>query len=99
MSKEELFDISMGILHLQERQRVKVFVRRDTYGRFFSCLVFVPRDRYNTLIRERMQGILLRAFDGENVEYNVRLSESVLARIHFIIYTKREPHRNTTKRR
>jgi glutamate dehydrogenase len=88
MSKEELFDIAMGILHLQERQRVRLFVRRDTYGRFFSCLVFVPRDRYNTLIRERMQGILLRAFGGENVEYNVRLSESVLARIHFIIYTK-----------
>ena len=80
----------MGILHLQERQRVKVFVRRDTYGRFFSCLVFVPRDRYNTVIRERMQDILLRAFDGENVEFNVGLSESVLARIHFIIYTKQE---------
>ncbi|HEX5849390.1 MAG TPA: NAD-glutamate dehydrogenase domain-containing protein, partial [Rubrobacter sp.] len=88
MSKEELFEIAMGVLHLQERQRVKLFVRRDTYGRFFSCLVFVPRDRYNTLIRERMQDILLWAFDGENVEYNVRLSESVLARIHFIIYTK-----------
>jgi len=88
ISKEELFEIAMGILHLQERQRVRLFVRRDTYGRFFSCLVFVPRDRYNTLIRERMQDILLEAFDGANVEYNVRLSESVLARIHFIIYTK-----------
>jgi glutamate dehydrogenase len=88
MSKEELFEIAMGILHLQERQRVRFFVRRDTYGRFFSCLVFVPRDRYNTEIRERMQEILLRSFDGTNVEYNVRLSESVLARIHFIIYTK-----------
>jgi glutamate dehydrogenase len=88
ISKEELFEIAMGILHLQERQRVRLFVRRDTYGRFFSCLVFVPRDRYNTVIRERMQDILLRAFDGANVEYNVRLSESVLARVHFIIYTK-----------
>ena len=88
ISKEELFEIAMGILHLQERQRVKFFVRRDTYGRFFSCLVFVPRDRYNTEIRERMQDILLKTFDGTNVEYNVRLSESVLARIHFIIYTK-----------
>ncbi|HEX2739967.1 MAG TPA: NAD-glutamate dehydrogenase, partial [Rubrobacter sp.] len=88
ISKEELFDMAMGILHLQERQRVKIFVRRDTYGRFFSCLVFVPRDRYNTVIRERMQDILLSGFDGENVEFNVRLSESVLARIHFIIYTK-----------
>src|SRR5215216_6605812 len=88
ISTEELFEIAMGILHLQERQRVRFFVRRDTYGRFFSCLVFVPRDRYNTLIRERMQNILLRAFEGVNVEFNVRLSESVLARIHFIIYTK-----------
>src|ERR687898_184520 len=86
ISEEELFEISMGILHLQERQRVRLFVRRDTYGRFFSCLVFVPRDHYNTLIRERMQGILLRAFDGTNVEFNVRLSESVLARLHFIVY-------------
>jgi glutamate dehydrogenase len=88
ISTEELFEIAMGILHLQERQRVRFFVRRDTYGRFFSCLVFVPRDRYNTVIRERMQDILLKAFDGVNVEFNVRLSESVLARIHFIIYTK-----------
>jgi len=88
ISKEELFDIAMGILHLQERQRVELFVRRDTYGRFFSCLVFVPRDRYNTRIRELMQDILLRAFNGANVEFNVRLSESVLARLHFIIYTE-----------
>ncbi len=88
ISKEELFEVVMGILHLQERQRVRLFVRRDTYGRFFSCLVFVPRDRYNTEVRERMQEILQRAFGGANTEFNVRLSESVLARLHFIIYTE-----------
>ncbi len=88
ISKEELFEVVMGILHLQERQRVRIFVRRDTYGRFFSCLVFVPRDRYNTEVRERMQEILQRAFGGANTEFNVRLSESVLARLHFIIYTE-----------
>lgn len=88
IDKEELFDISMGILHLQERQRVRLFVRRDDFGRFLSCLVFVPRERYNTTVRESMQDILLEAFGGTNVEYNVRLSESVLARLHFIIYTK-----------
>ncbi len=87
ISREELFEISIGILHLQERQHVRLFVRRDTYGRFFSCLVFVPRDRYNTDIRQRMQEILQAAFNGTNVEFNVRLSESVLARLHFIIYT------------
>ncbi|HEU4846892.1 MAG TPA: NAD-glutamate dehydrogenase domain-containing protein, partial [Rubrobacteraceae bacterium] len=86
IDKEELFEIAMGILHLQERQRVRLFVRRDAYGRFFSCLVFVPRDRYNTRIREKMQEIFQRAFDGTNVEFNVRLSESVLARLHFIVH-------------
>src|ERR671911_2017255 len=87
ISEDELFKVSMGILHLQERQRVRLFVRRDTYGRFFSCLVYVPRDRYNTDIRQRMQDILQEAFNGESAEFNVRLSESVLARLHFIIYT------------
>jgi glutamate dehydrogenase len=90
ISEDELFEISIGILHLQERQRVRLFVRRDTYGRFFSCLVYVPRERYNTDIRQRMQDILQRAFNGENAEFNVRLSESVLARLHFIIYTDPE---------
>ena len=87
ISRKELYEISLGVLHLQERQRVRLFVRRDTYGRFLSCLVFVPRERYNTPIRQRMQDILLEAFDGTNVEFNVRLSESVLARLHFIVYT------------
>ena len=90
VSREELFDTAMGILHLQERQRVRLFVRRDTYGRFFSCLVFVPRDRYNTEIRQRMGEILRRAFNGSSVEFNVRLSESVLARLHFTVYTAPE---------
>ena len=88
ISEDELFEVSMGILHLQERQRVRLFMRRDTYGRFFSCLLYVPRDRYSTDIRHRMQGILQNALGGESTEYNVRLSESVLARIHFIIYTE-----------
>jgi glutamate dehydrogenase len=86
ISKEELFDITMGILHLQERQRVRLFVRRDTYGRFFSCLVYVPRDRYDTEVRRRMQEILQDSLGGTGSAFDVRLSESVLARLHFIVY-------------
>ena len=85
--KQELFDIVTGILHLHERQRVRLFVRPDAYGRFLSCLVYVPRDHYNTKIRERMQKILKEAFNGTAGEYDVRLSESVLARLHFIVRT------------
>ncbi len=86
ISSDELYEISLGMLHLQERQRVRLFVHPDPYGRFLSCLVFVPRDRYDTSTRERMQEVLRRAFGGARVEFSVRLSESVLARIHFVVY-------------
>ena len=99
ISKEELFEVAMGILHLQERQRVRLFVRRDTYGRFFSCLVFVPRDRYNTEVRERMQKILQLALGGTNTEFNVRLSESVLARCTSSSTPSRGRRPNTTRTR
>ncbi len=83
-----LYDTAMGILHLQERQRVRLFVRHDDYHRFVSCLVFVSRDRYDTALRERFQKILSDAFQGTSVEFNTLLGESMLARIHFILYTE-----------
>jgi glutamate dehydrogenase len=86
-SLDDLIRISTGIYSLQERQRTKLFVRRDAFRRFFSCLVFVPRDRYNTQVRERIQGILLEAFRGESIESAIEMSESNLARVHFIVRT------------
>jgi glutamate dehydrogenase len=86
-SLAELIRISTGIYSLQERQRTRMFVRRDAFRRFFSCLVFVPRDRYNTQVRERIQEILLEAFRGVSIESTVEMSESKLARVHFIVRT------------
>ena len=86
ISERELFETSMGILHLGERQRVRLFVRHDVYGRFLSCLVFVPRDRYNTDTRQRIQDILQHAFGGSSVDHSARISESVLARLHVIVH-------------
>ncbi|EAR22835.1 NAD-glutamate dehydrogenase [Nitrococcus mobilis] len=87
-SIDELYDIALGILHLQERQRVRLFVRYDAYQRFVSCLVFAPRERYNTEIRQRMEAILQEAFGGSQSEFSVQISESILARIHFIVRLK-----------
>ena len=78
----------MGILHLQERRRVRLFVRRDVFGRFYSCLVYVPRERLTTEVEHRVQAILLSAFDGSSVESTTRISESVLARLHVIVYVE-----------
>ncbi|HWP94771.1 MAG TPA: NAD-glutamate dehydrogenase [Gammaproteobacteria bacterium] len=84
-STDELFDTVMGVVQLQERQRVKLFVRRDSFGRFFSCLVYVPRDRYNTQVREKIEAILKAALGGKHVESQSHISESLLARIHVIV--------------
>ncbi|HRQ65061.1 MAG TPA: NAD-glutamate dehydrogenase [Xanthomonadaceae bacterium] len=81
----ELFDISVGILNLQERQRTRLFVRQDRYGRFFSCLVFIPRDRFNTSVRMRIEALFMEAFQGERLDTQVQISESSLARVHVIV--------------
>ncbi len=85
----ELLDMAMGILNLQERQRIALFVRRDHFERFVSCLVFVPRDRYDTVLRLRLQGILAEAYEGEVVAFTTHLTDAVLARIHLIVKTTR----------
>ncbi|MDE1148875.1 MAG: NAD-glutamate dehydrogenase [Azospirillaceae bacterium] len=84
---DELFDIAMGVLHLQDRQRVALFVRKDPFERFVSALIYVPRDRYDTDLRLKLQGILEGAFEGRTTQYHVMLSESALARAHVIIQT------------
>ena len=88
ISEQELFDTAMGVLRLGNRQRTRVFVRRDVYGRFYSCLVYLPRDRYNTELRLRIQEILKRAFNGVSVEFTPYLTESVLARIFMLVRTE-----------
>ncbi len=86
-SVEELQRITIGILQVQERHRLRLFTRRDIYGRFVTALVYVPRDRYNTQLRVRLQKILIKAMDAQSSEFNVQFSESVLARVQFIIRT------------
>ena len=88
ISEQELFATAIAIQRLGDRQRTRVFVRRDVYGRFYSCLVYVPRDRFTTELRLKIQQILLRAFAGTSVEFTPYLSESPLARIFLLVRTK-----------
>ena len=81
----QLRELIEGVLNLQERRLVRLFIRRERYGRFFSCLVYLPRDRFNTEKRERIQAILGAALQGERVDYTVRVAESNLARLQLLI--------------
>jgi glutamate dehydrogenase len=84
-SSMELGETAIGVLNLQERRRVRLFVRRERYGRFYSCLVYMPRERFNTENREAVQNILKRALKGSRLDYSVKVSESALARLHVIV--------------
>ncbi len=86
-SEDDLLSTVVGILHLGERQRFRLFVRRDPFGRFLSCLIFAPRENYTTELREKWQAILTQAFNGTGAEFNVHLSESMLARILITVRT------------
>ncbi|WP_345782615.1 NAD-glutamate dehydrogenase domain-containing protein [Dokdonella sp.] len=83
--EDELYDIATGILALRERPRTRLFVRRDKYGRFYSCLVYLPRDRFNTEVRERIESTLKHAFHGERIDSTIQIGESPLAMLHLVI--------------
>ncbi len=88
IDEQDLYRIALGIMHLQERQRIALFVRRDPFERFVSCLIYVPRDRYSDTVQRRFFEILERAFSGKVASEATQLEEaSALARIHCTVET------------
>lgn len=84
-SVEELAPIVAAIAGLRERRQTRVFLRRTRYGKFVTALVYLPRDRYNTDSRTRIQQILLDELGGVEVEFTTLVSESVLTRLFFVV--------------
>ncbi|MDO5617826.1 NAD-glutamate dehydrogenase [Kocuria sp.] len=83
MSIPELADVAQGVLGLDERRVTKIFVRPDLFGRFVSAVVYLPRDRYNTSVRQRISDVLMDTYGATDVDFQVRLSSSALARVFF----------------
>jgi glutamate dehydrogenase len=87
-SFDDLIRIARGVVNLYERRTVRLLTRRDPYHRFYSCLVYVPRDRYNTEVRQRIEQIVLEGFSGRSVESQVQISGSSHARVHVVVRTE-----------
>jgi len=91
--RDELFQIPVptlrkhaeAIMALVERPRVRAMYRVDQFDRFVSVIVFVPRDRYDSVVREKIGAYLKTAFDGRLSAYYPAFPEGGLARVHFII--------------
>ena len=92
--RDELFQIEIdaleatahGILHMEHRQRIRLFLRRDAYGQFFSALIFVPREIYSSDLRRRMERILVARLGGSSSEVSTQFSEAPMVRAHFIVH-------------
>lgn len=90
ISSDDLYHFCMGIIDLEKRPRVGLFLREDPYRRFLSALVYVPRERYNTAAREKIQKILEQATGGTVTDHYAQITDSPLARLHLIIQTNPE---------
>ncbi len=83
---DNLLEVATGVLHMQERDMTRLFMRKDAFGRFVSAMVYVPRERYNTQLRKATQQVLSNFLGStEPVEFTTYFSESVLARTHYFV--------------
>ncbi|EJM34664.1 NAD-specific glutamate dehydrogenase [Pseudomonas sp. GM33] len=82
---DELFSTVMSIVQIQERNKIRVFLRKDPYGRFCYCLAYVPRDIYSTEVRQKIQQVLMDRLKATDCEFWTFFSESVLARVQLIL--------------
>ncbi|MFF2479258.1 NAD-glutamate dehydrogenase [Streptomyces sp. NPDC058066] len=82
---DELRAIVTSVLYLQERRRLRLYLRQDEYGRYYSALVYLPRDRYTTGVRLRIIDILKEELNGTSVDFTAWNTESILSRLHFVI--------------
>uniref|UniRef100_B0T423 NAD-glutamate dehydrogenase n=1 Tax=Caulobacter sp. (strain K31) TaxID=366602 RepID=B0T423_CAUSK len=85
ISEDELMAMAMGVLHLYDRPRVRLFARKDPFDRFVSVLMFVPRERYDSGVRERAGKILADAYLGRVSAYYPSFSDAPLARVHYVL--------------
>ena len=85
-SVEQLFDTAIGVVQLQGRRRVRLFLRRDPHRRVWTVILYLPRDRYNTEVRRRIEATLRTALHGNRSEFSVTLTESPLARLYFVVH-------------
>lgn len=91
--RDELFQIDVAtlsqwsgeILDLDLRPRIRVFPRADEFDRFVSILVYVPRDRYTTEVRQRIGDYFAQSFNGVIRAFFPTFTRGPLVRIQFVV--------------
>lgn len=99
IESDELLKICTNIIRLQERQRIALFLRKDPFGRYISCLVYIPRDRFGTKLRMDICDILEEETQGVCSNFYTTLDDSVFARVMFVInVSQKDPPKINVRR-
>lgn len=89
IDKENLAETAIAIWRIYERRVVKVFMNADSFDKFVSCIIYVPRESYDTSLLERIQKTIGEQLDAEDSEFSAQfLFESVLVRIHMVFQVR-----------
>ena len=88
ISEEDLLKNATGIVLICGRNQTKLFVRKDKFNRFVSCLVFVPREVSDSNLRYKIQDFLAKSYNGEVADTFVQMGDSNLVRFHIIVKTR-----------
>ncbi|MDR3415699.1 MAG: NAD-glutamate dehydrogenase [Nevskia sp.] len=86
-SEEQLYHLCMGIRALRDRQQLRLFMRRDRYGRFYSFLVYVPRERYSRELRDKIGAALMELCGGLSLDREIDFLRGGLTRLHCVVRT------------
>jgi glutamate dehydrogenase len=81
----QLSDFVVSILAIQDRPVIRMFARKDPFERFYSCIIYVPRERHSTELRRDFENILVTAMNGRISNYYTQVTDNVLARVHIIV--------------
>ncbi len=93
----ELFKISLGMVAMSGRSMLKIFARNDKFNRFVSFLIFIPRDRFNTQVKEEVHDILTNSYDGDILTSYIQITESNLARMHVVVSSENSKNINISQ--
>ncbi len=83
---EELIPIMTGIMETQERHQLRLFLRTDLYGRYVSALIYVPRERFHTQLRQEFETMLLSEYQAASSDFSVSFDEPAMARVHITVH-------------
>ena len=90
LTTSELYDTALRVMALVDRPQVGVVLRKAPSGRYISCLVYVPVDRYSPAVADRVEAVLRETLGGTRTEATVVVNDSPLARLHIIVTV--DPH-------